>query len=222
VPVEAAANVPSVTESDAFWVDVAFFLEKTPARRAAISRMAKALNLPMPQGSRGHVLGASFGSPEQGPHVNLHIDHSQYDKDPVNYYVRLHIHGGEAHEHDHEEDESKQTVTWLYEQLANVAKSQTALFGFVEAHLQLDDWPIPSQAITALPITVGGRVLPVIGMSYGTDLDEGVDMFRWTRDEGGIRVDVSYTSRFNVNEISDLWQREHATVMAYVREVFPR
>lgn len=218
------ANLPNVADSDVFWVDVAFFVDKTPARRAVIARIAKALGATLPRGNRTHVLEGGFGSSKRGPHVHVHIDQTKVDAETA-YYVLLHMHGENPHVHEHEDGGGGEAkpASWLYEQLVELRKDERRVLGFFDAHLESTEWPAPAQSAGALPVTVAGRVLPVVGVSYGAELaGEGVYAFRWTQRDGTMAVDVSYSGEFDLADLPDLWKREHTTVMSYVKEALPR
>jgi hypothetical protein len=199
-----------------FSLDAAFFLKKTPTRAKRIGRIVKELKVP--KGTGSHVLSYAFSSNGSGPPLILHIDESKYEREPVNYYVQMHLHDGE---HADRVVSSRGTA-WAFGQLSALAKGAKVLF-FLEAQMELEENILLPSAVIAPPLTVGGRTLSVIGVEYGAPLeDAGVDGFRWTRLENVTRLKVSYTKTLAVSLLPSLWEQERTVVEGYVREVFPR
>lgn len=202
-----------MTLDDAFYLDVSFFLKKTKTRKERIGRLMRELGLPKPDGD--HLFTTEFGA-KDARFLVLHIDESKHRRDPIHYYVQMHLHGGQ---HPAPTGAEK-GVEWALERVVELAMTERDALFFFEAEAFISQVPQPG-SVVALPLTIGGRTLPVKGVEYGTELDEeGVDSFRWTRHEDGMKVTVSYALGYLFRDVPSLWDRERATVQRYVREAF--
>ena len=201
---------------------VTFFLERTRSRVLELRKLLKSLSLPPHEGA--HWLNASFLEPDPAGLVfNLHIDDHAAESGDGNLglWVEVSIRPRPASKVP-SAIAGRPRSDWMIQELSKLMRKLE--LGFFDG-----DVSVPSGAqepptnVVAIPLKIGSRTLPVIGVEYGGEPDPGtVDGFRWTRTPQGIMVRLSYSRELNASELSNIWASERERIGTYVQEALTR
>lgn len=207
---------------------VTFYLERTRSRIAKLRRFAKTLKLPAPEGQ--HWLSATFLAPKPSDlMVSLHIDSTVAEDDETprgrTLWTELWV---------RRQPRSKPPATvsarpdtdWMISELSKLVTENSPELGFFDGNVHIpSDVQVPA-TVVAVPVTVGNRTLPVIGVEYGGEPEAGaVEAFRWTRSPHPpheLTVKLSYSHEIEVANLSEIWDRERARIGLYVQEALTR
>lgn len=182
-----------------------------------MTRMLRELGISKPTGK--HQLSANFLAPDKSLFLFLHIDVSKDPdgKDWDAFYIRMHLH------HGAQDDvvDNEQTTQWVFDHLVALGRPEASALFFFDAEMLIPDAKPPP--VMTPPITVGGRTLPVVGVSYGAGLEDGlVDKLAWTTDGAGIKLNVSYSGDRDFEKMPQLLFDERDRVEQYASEVIGR
>jgi hypothetical protein len=208
---------------------IVFYLRRTKTRADKIRKLVKTLKLPEPEGL--HWMSASFLAPKpSGLVVALHIDslNDEEGEDPPtrSFWLELFVRrrpSGKPPAAVSTRPDSK----WLMQELSDLAMKDSNFLGFFEVDVRIPPdarvQPASGAAVPLAPLAIGSRTLPVVGVEYGGEPEDGtVDSLRWTRDSRGLRVRLSYSRGMDVAELPEIWDSERTRIGTYVQEALTR
>lgn len=199
-------------EREKFSLEVSYFLPKTAARTRIVTQMRKDAPPAPSDAPKEHVLFVRCAS--DGLQVDAHIDASKFSDRSVNYFCQFTFQAGAR-------AKEMPSATWLFDRVAKLNRGMLRNLVFFEADLLTSE--IRPIDVVAPPLTVGTRTLPIRGVEYASDLVAGdIEMFRWTRRGERLRINVSYSSIYELANFPHVLKLERETVNRYVREVFPQ
>ena len=209
---------------------ITFYLERTRSRVTKIRALAKALKLPDPVGL--HWLNASFLAPKPSNLVfSLHIDSTYVEDDETparptgSLWTEIWVRRRPSSKAPAKISANPDS-DWMVRELSKLVQEDSHELAFFDGEVHIPpDVQVPSNVV-AVPLTVGNRTLPVIGVEYGGEPEAGsVEAFRWTRSPHPphvLRVKLSYSREIDLAKLSEIWDSERARIGAYVQEALTR
>jgi hypothetical protein len=183
--------------------------------------MVSELQLESPEGA--HVLGAGF-LPSRGEpfFLFLHIDEFADESKKKELFVQLAFQPKPGTKPPKALRDRPQQSDWAFHELTELIGTRPFICA-IEAEILLSGQEPPTPVAT-VPLTIGSRALPIRGIEYGTeDADaEGVRGFRWTREEGGIKVWMSFTATTDAMQLPRAWDEQGKAAARYLKEVMGR
>jgi len=219
---DQASPMPPGTEISV--LRVTFFLERTRARVAELRRLIKDFSFQPPE--EPHWLSANFLGPE-GSKLSyfLHIDSDNFKSgDTVRRTLWI-----ETSVREWPTPKPPTSLTTrprfdqMHQELLKLVAKDGHQLGFFDAEVSVPTAHAPPTNVVAIPLTVDGRTLPVVGIEYGSDPAPGrVDGVRWRRTPRGTKVRLSYSREMDVIELLDVWTNERDRIGTYVQEALDR
>ena len=199
-----------------------FIASRSTQRTTKIRRMLRELGLAGTSEGR-HVMSADFiGEGNEDYYANLHVDEIQLakTKKTLDYFVQLSLIKRPGTRPPKVLRDRKKKLSWMFAELEALRDAHTFCMIDVEASTT----KASLQPVAAVPLTIGGRPLPLIGAEYGGEQPKlgEVRHFRWsTKSEGTTRVWVSYLWELNEsNAIAASWERHGKVAEKYIEEAF--
>jgi len=201
-----------------------FLIARTKTRVSELRRLIKDLSLSPPEGR--HWVGVSFLGPGDSKlEYFLHIDSTISKLDETvshGFWIETSVREWPGPKPP-ADLVARPRFDRVHQGILKLAKHQRQL-GFFDAEVSVPstDHALPT-TVVALPMTIGGRTLPVMGVEYGGDPDPGsVDGCRLTRTNQGMMLRLSYSREMDVTELPEILTGERDRIGTYVQEALAR
>ena len=194
-----------------------FLVQDTKARRSKISRIIKALGESPSEDD--HLLGASFlaTSEEAAYFAHLHIHSYDSGKATKLLFVEVGFKMKPRSRPPRALANRPHRAEWMHDQVLGLVGPKA--LAFLDAVVFVPGTAPPK--ISGLPLTLGGRILPIVGAEYAVSLqNDGITKFRWSMEGEGLMVRLSYSRELELAQLGETWTRESITISQYVKEAF--